>query len=251
VFRGVKFGAVSALLFATAAMHGAAVVPDSTVLPVRLDAALSSRKTKPGQVITGRIMQDVPLPGDAKIPAGAMLAGQVTAVQPATGSDGGSISFRFDTLRLPHENVRLIVHLRAIASTMEVRHAQLPLNSGPTEAENSWTTVQIGGDVVYRGGGRVRSRSGVVGKPVENGVLGRLDSNPGLGCRDDGTGERAQALWLFSSDACGTYDLQNVTVVRADRNAASTTTGEITLRSSTGDVNLRNGAGLLLRVDAP
>jgi len=239
------------MLFATAGMHGATVVPDSTVLAVRLDAALSSRRTKPGQVITARIMQDVPLAGDAKIPAGTKLAGQVTAVKPATGGEGGSISFRFDTLQLPHENVRLVVHLRAIASTMEVRHARLPVNSGPTGAESSWTTVQIGGDVVYRGGGSVRSRSGVVGKPVENGVLGRLDSNPDRGCRGDGTGERAQALWLFSSDACGTYDLRNVTVVRADADAASTKTGEITLRSSKGDVNVRSGAGLLLREDAP
>jgi len=239
------------MLFATAAMHGATVVPQSTVIPVRLDAALSSRKTKPGQVITARIMQDVPLPGDIKIPAGAKLSGQVTEVRPATGRDGGSISFRFDTLRLPHENVRLIVHMRAIASTMEVRRAQLPVNSGPTGSESSWTTVQIGGDVVYRGGGSVRSRSGVVGKPVENGVLGRLDSNPGRGCGDDGTGERAQALWLFSSDACGTYDLPSVTVVRADVDAESATTREITLRSTKGDVNVRNGAGLLLRVEAP
>jgi len=251
VFRGVKFGAVSALLFAAAAMHAATVVPDSTVLPVRLDATLGSRKTKPGQVITARIMQDVPLPGDAKIPAGALLAGQVIAVQPASGGHGGSISFRFDTLRLRHENVRLVVHLRAIASTRDVRFAQLPLNSDPAAAESSWTTVQIGGDVVYRGGGPVTNRSGVVGKPVENGVLGRLESNPGRGCRGDGTGERMQALWLFSSDACGTYDLQNVTIVRDGRDAVSTTTGEITLRSSKGDIEVRYGAGLLLRVDAP
>jgi hypothetical protein len=251
VFRAVKFGAVSALLFAAAAMHAATVVPDSTVLPVRLDAALSSRKTKPGQVIIARIMQDVLLPGDAKIPAGAILAGQVTAVQPASSGDGGRISFRFDTLRLPHETVRIIVHLRAIASTAEVRRAQLPRQSDPTAAENSWTTVQIGGDVVYRGGGPVRNRSGVVGKPVENGVLGRLDPNPGRGCAGEGTGERAQALWLFSSDACGTYDLRNVTIVSADRDAAGATTGEITLRSSEGDVAVRSGAGLLVLVDAP
>jgi hypothetical protein len=232
-------------------MYAATEVPESSVLPVRLNAELSSRKTKPGQVITARIMQDVPLPGDAKIPVGAMLAGQVTEVQAASAGNGGSISFRFDTLRLSHENVRLIVHLRAIASTWEVHHAQLPLSSSNTGAENSWTTVQIGGDVVYRGGGSVRNRSGVVGKPVENGVLGRLDPNPGRGCPHDGTGERAQALWLFSSDACGTYDLQNVAIVRAASNAAGATTGKITLGSSKGDVDVRSGAGLLLGVDAP
>jgi hypothetical protein len=250
VSRGLNIGAVTTLLFA-AAVCDATVVPDSTVLPVRLDTSISSRKTKPDQVITARVMQDVPLPGDAKIPAGSMLAGEVTAVQPASGGTGGTISFRFDTLRLPKETVRLTLHLRAIASTWEVRHAQLPRNSDYTASENSWTTVQIGGDIVYRGGGSVRNRSGVVGKPVVNGVLGRLDSNPGRGCRGDGTGERPQALWLFSTDACGTYDLQDVTIARADHNSSDSATGEITLHSTKGDVDVKTGGGLLLRVYGP
>ena len=235
------------MLFAADVCH-ATVVPDSTVLPVRLNTAISSRKTKPGQVITARVMQDVPLPGEAKIPAGSTLSGEVTAVQPASGGNGGTISFRFDTLRLPKEKVRLTLHLRAIASTWEVRHAQLPINSDPTASESSWTTVQIGGDVVFRGGGSVRNRSGVVGEPVVNGVLGRLDSNPGRGCRGDGTGERPQALWLFSSDACGTYDLRDVTIARADHNSPDSATGAITLHSTKGDVDVRTGGGLMLVV---
>jgi hypothetical protein len=239
-----------ALFFAAASVYGATVVPDGTVLPVRLNTTLSSKKTKPGQLVTARIMQDVPLPGFGRIRAGAILFGKVTSVQPASSSDGGSISLRFDTLRIPHEHIRLVIDLRAIASFMEVQHAQLPIMGGSDRSlpEGAWTTAQIGGDVVYRGGGHVESRIGRVGEPVDGGVLGRLDSNPGRGCRGDGTGDRPQALWLFSTDACGTYGLPHLTIAHAGR---TDPVGEISLQSEKGDVNVQNGAGMLLRVVEP
>lgn len=236
-----------ALFFAAATAYAETVVPDGTVLPVRLNSTLSSKSAKLGQLVTARVMQDVPLPGFARIRAGAMLFGKVTSVQRASGSDGGSISLRFDTLRIPHENIRLAIHLRAIASFMEVHHAQLPIMGGSDRSlpEDAWTTAQIGGDVVYRGGGHVESRIGRVGEPVDGGVLGRLDSNPGRGCRGDGTGDRPQALWLFSTDACGTYGLPHLTIAHAGR---TDPVGEISFQSEKGDVNVQNGAGMLLRV---
>ncbi len=36
-------------------------IPAGTILPVRLNGSISSAKSKPGQVITARIMQAVPL----------------------------------------------------------------------------------------------------------------------------------------------------------------------------------------------
>jgi hypothetical protein len=239
------------LLLVASAGYGATLVPDSSILPAQLETSVSSKNTKAGTLIRARIMQAVPLLGDAVIPAGSMLTGKVTAVQAATGGDGGSLAFRFDTLHVAHETVLLTLRLRAVASGQEVGQAQLPRNSDPTASSNSWTTVQIGGDVVYRGGGPVRNRSGVVGKPVEGGVLVRLDANPARGCRNDGTGERAQALWLFSSDACGTYGLPDVTIVSADRNAPADAAGESELKSGKGDVALKSGSGLLLRVVNP
>ena len=239
-----------ATLFLVAMAASAATeIPDGTVLPVRLTKTLSSKNARPGQLISARVMQDVPLPSFGRIKAGAMLFGKVTSVEPASSDGGGSISIRFETLRVPHENVRVTIHLRAVASYLEVHHAQIPLMGADSGTpERIWTTVQIGGDVVHRGSGHVENRMGRVGEPVDNGVLGRLDANPGRGCRGDTTGERPQALWLFSSDACGAYGFSHLVIAHAGR---TDPVGEITLHSEKGDVNVGGGSGMLLRVYAP
>jgi hypothetical protein len=244
---------ISLMVFLVAAgvIYGATLIPDSSILPARLEMTLSSKDSKPGEVITTRIMQNVPLPGTFKLPAGSKLTGQVISVQPASGDTGGSITFRLDTLHLAHEAAHLILRLRAAASYLEVRQAELPRNGDQSGPGTATTTVQIGGDTVYRGGGPVRNRSGVTGKPVDGGVLVRLDANPGRGCRNDGTGERAQALWLFSSDACGTYGLEDVSIVQPVKNSTGAANGEITLKAAKGNVMLHDGSGFLLRVDNP
>lgn len=249
MIRALKPVLFLVMLLAVPGLYATTEIPDGTVLPVRLSETLSSRNAKPGQLISARVMQDVPLPSFGRIKAGAMLFGKVIGVQSASNNEGGSISIRFDTLRLPHENVRLALHLRAVASYMEVDHARIPLMGADRGTpESAWTTIQIGGDVVYRGGGHVENKIGRVGEPVYGGVLGRLDANPGRGCRGDTTGERPQALWLFSSDACGTYGLPHLTIAHAGR---TDPVGEITLHSEKGDVNVGGGSGMLLRVYAP
>lgn len=57
----------------------------------------------------------------------------------------------------------------------------------------SWTTVQVGGDVVYRGNSSVMRGSEIVGKPVSDGVV-EFDDN-----------HKPQAVGVFSLDASGTY----------------------------------------------
>jgi hypothetical protein len=239
--------ATAVLLSGTSVVRAKTVVPDGLVLPARLNSTLSSKNSKPGEVVTARIMQNVPLPDGGKIPAGATLEGRVISVDPASRENGGGITFRFDTLKVSQEKIPIAVHLRAIASFMDVNKAQLPTTTSDRGGSpDSWTTIQIGGDVVYRGGGPVKNRAGNVGVPVEGGVMSRLSANSARGCRD--ADERPMALWLFSSDACGTYDLPDLAV---DHVAQPTETGEIRLRSSKGNVNVRSGAGLLLRVEAP
>lgn len=131
---------------------------------------------------------------------------------------------------------------------MAVEQAQLP-ETGPDRgtSENAWTTDQIGGEVVYRGGGPVANGLRSVGEPTANGVLVHVSAKPGTECRGEIEGNhQLQAFWVFSSDACGTYDLPNLAILHAGRDAP---VGEITLGSDKGDLNVRSGSGMLLRVN--
>jgi hypothetical protein len=131
---------------------------------------------------------------------------------------------------------------------MAVEAAQVP-ESGPDRgtSENAWTTDQIGGEVVYRGGGPVANGVMAVGEPTHDGVLVHISAKPGSKCRGEVDGnDRLQATWVFSSDACGVYDMPNLEIPHAGR---TNPVGEITLASDKGDVNVRAGSGMLLRVD--
>jgi hypothetical protein len=223
-------------------------IPVGTILPVSLNSSLNSRKVKLGQVITARVMQDVPLSPGSTIHAGAKVIGHVTKVKPATGASGAQISFRFDTLVVSRRRTTINTNARALASMMAVEDAQIP-ESGPDRGTSpeAWTTNQIGGEVVYRGGGPVANGLLSVGEPTYGGVLVHVSSKPGTKCRGEiEDNERLQALWVFSSDACGTYGFADLAIVHAGR---STPVGEITLASDHGDVNVRAGSGMLLRVN--
>jgi hypothetical protein len=116
----------------------------------------------------------------------------------------------------------------------------------------SWsarTTHQVGGDVVYWGGGPVMSRIGPVGKPLvgaDSGVLVRVTANPEGQCRGElDENHDLQALWVFSSDACGVYGLNGMTIAHAGR---AEPVGVIELTSSGGQIKIGSGSGILLRV---
>src|SRR5580658_7083065 len=52
----------SALLDSNDAAESVTSIPLGTILPVRLNSTIWSDKSKPGQTITGRVMQNIPLP---------------------------------------------------------------------------------------------------------------------------------------------------------------------------------------------
>lgn len=226
-------------------------LPAGTILPLELRSSLNTQKMRVGQVVNARIMQDVPLTNGSTIHAGAKVVGHVVEVLSPTDRRGAQLSFQFDTLEYSRHRAQVRTHittnLRALASMMEVEEAQLP-KSGPDRgtSQTAWTTEQIGGDVVYRGGGPVTNAFHVVGKPTTNGVLVRVASKPGTGCRGEINGnDQPQALWLFSADACGTYGFSGLTISHAGRTAPM---GKITLTATRGHFNVRSGSGLLLRV---
>ena len=230
-----------------AIVSAASAVPLGTILPVRLNSTISSAKCHAGQIVTARVMQDVPLADGSIIRAGAKVTGHIVDVKLASNGYSASLTLRFDTLKWRQESIPIMTNLRAIASFVAVGQAQTPLE-GPDRGTpaNAWTTEQVGGDTVYRGGGPVDGVNGQVGVPVGGGVLSRLTANPDRGCRaETNANDAPQALWVFSSDACGVYGLPNLEIRNAGR-----TSGEIVLRSKKGSVEVHAGSGMLLRVDA-
>jgi hypothetical protein len=244
--RAALLMCVGLLAFA-ASSRAADSIPPGTVLPVLLNSTLSSKNSKPGQIVTARLMQDVPLPDGRKIRAGATVIGHITSVTSASSESPARISFRFDTLKVSRERIPIGTHLRAIASLLEVDQAQLPVsNADRGSPPNAWTTVQIGGETVFRGGGSVIGAFGRVGKPVADGVLAPLNPNPERGCGGEfDANSPLQALWVFSSDACGLYGLPHLKIAHA---GWSDPLGEITLESTKGNAKVSSGAGMLLRV---
>lgn len=224
------------------------MVPAGTILPVRLTSTLSSTGAKPGQILSARVMQDVPLPNGRSIRAGARVSGRVLDVAPGAQGRPATVSFVFDKLAFSKRTVSITTNLRAVASALEVNGAELPESSGDRGTPYvAWVTDQVGEEIVYRGGGHVMNGEQIVGEPVSDGVLARVSAKPGSQCRGSIAGnDRPQALWVFSSDACGIYGYSDVRIGHAGR---TDPIGKITLEFEGRDPKVRAGSGMLLRVD--
>jgi hypothetical protein len=197
-------------------------------------------------------MQDVPLSPGVRIRAGTKVTGHIVERIPASSGTQARISFQFDKIISSHQTTSITASLRAIAAFMRIAEAQIP-PTGPGESDvYRWMTkVQVGGDIVYGEGGPVTSGDNpdqIVGKKVNDGVLGQVRAKEGTECRGaiDGT-DRPQALWVFSTDACGSYGLEKISVAHAGR---TDPVDVIVLTSDSGNFKIAGGAGMLLRVNA-
>jgi hypothetical protein len=226
-------------------------IPAGTILPVRLNSTVSSAKSKPGQVITGRIMQDVPLSSGIRIKEGSKVVGHIVEVTPASIGKTARISLQFDKLISGHKTISITTNLRAIAGFMRINEAQTPpIGPGESDVYRWLTTVQIGGDIVYGEGGPVTTGNdpnNVVGKAVHGGVLSQLRANEVAKCRGaTDSNEALKALWVFSPDACGIYGLEHISIVSAGRSGVA---GVIVFSSDKENLKIPGGAGMLLRVN--
>lgn len=218
-------------------------IPVGTVLPVILRSTVSP-DTKPGTVIHGEIAQHVPLPDGSKINPGTRVEGRV--VEATAGSDGAKLSIRFDKIYYQGSAIPITTAVRAMAGFMTVLEARQP-TSGVGEGDvYQWAdTTQIGGQTVFGTQGKVGNENGqIVGRSTISGNA--LDEvMPSGRCRGPIANNNApQALWVFSSDACGVYGISKVRVDHAGR---TDPIGTVTL-SIEGKGKLRDGDGLLLRV---
>jgi len=227
-----------ALLCLCCGIASAQEIPAGTVIPVMLSTTLKSKQENAGQKIEGKVMQEVPLPGSAKIEQGARISGRIVKVEDTPS--GSMITLHFDQLEDSGHSMPVTVRLLAVASMATVAEAQSPVNSN-RDSENNWVTRQVGGDVVKRGQGKAFSRAGETGRWLHgSAVMMKLAPMPELGCPSGAGYDREQALWIFSSGACGAYGWKNVTIDRGAKTA-----GAIVLRS-TEKVEIRGGSGWLL-----
>jgi len=226
-------------------------IPAGTTLPIVLTSSIDAAKAKPGQQITGKVMQTINLSSGVRIPAGAKVTGHVVGANAATNSSPARLSFVMDTIRVDDHPYAVTTNLRAMAGFTQVLDAQTPL-TGPDEGVTNadWTTEQVGGDEnVYRDEGKVEAAGDrVVGSATANGILAAPETVPGMKCRGDfnHSGDQ-QAFWIFSSDACGSYGFDGLQISHAGR---TNPVGQIDL-ASRKDIKLAEGTGLLLRVDGP
>jgi hypothetical protein len=225
----------------------ASAIPVGTILPIKLDNALAVDGATAGQKVEAYIAQQVPLPNGGKIRLNSEVHGTVVSVNKNADGNGVEVSLRFDGIKYEKNVVQLATSVRALASFEAVRAAQVPLGGADAGTPTGWgNTVQIGGDIRYGDGGQVRNRQKEnVGKGVSGGVLVHVSAQPGSGCEGPVNGDdRLQALWVFSADACGVYDLKGVEIVR---NGKTEPVGTITLRFEKEKMKLDASTGILLR----
>lgn len=233
--------------YAVARVQESLHIPPGTILPVSIKHTFSSDDSK-GHAIEARIMQDVPLSDHDKIPAGATLYGVVVSTTPSSANSGSKITFRFDKLEFHHQTIPVVTSFRSMAPMVDVQTAQYADSPGDTGTPSGWsTTVQIGGDIRYGTGGAVKNlKKQTVGKGVPNGVLVHISNPPGSLCQGDFDNDnRLQALWVFSANSCGIYDLKGLTVVSTGRTEPL---GEIALAKDKGELKIENSTAMLLRV---
>jgi hypothetical protein len=230
------------MLFSIAHAHQ---LPPGTVVPIQLSTGLNANKDDIGKKIKGKVMQEVLLTAGDKIKEGARVTGHVVRTM-KRGPSGSSIIVQFDVIQNGDRTIPLTVSLLAVASASSVDQAQTPINATSNiDPTTQWVTRQVGGDIVRRGWGKAGSSNGVLGRWVGGtSVIIKLTPNPDAGCPEIVGYDREQAVWVFSSAACGTYGLSDAKITHS---GATAPIGEISL-SSDENIAIRAGSGWLLMV---
>lgn len=236
---------LAVVLLLPGGMAAQSVLPAGTLIPIQMEKGVNADKVRAGQEIRAEVVQDIP---GTTIRRGAHIFGTVvSAVQSRRGP--AKLEFRFDSVEINGRRIPLSASLRALASPTEVEDAQTG-DYGPDAgiSVQEETTHQIGGEDVYGRVGRVPVKAGsmTVAESTSKGVLGQPRQVAGERCRGivDGNSQ-PQALWLFSTDACGVYGFTTIRIEHAGRTAPA---GDIVLVSDNGKLNINSGSGLLLRV---
>jgi hypothetical protein len=218
-------------------------LPDGVTLPVELGKTLRSGKTKRGTVFTVTTTQRVPVSEETYLDRGVKLRGEVVR---STAGDGTAahpavLVIRFTQLSYRGQTVPVVTGAVAVASRLAVDDTYLPANGSTdrfTSNPASWTTRQVGGDLV--------SRSGWIGPVVGVGLhtVGSADYYGvySLPVERDVVGF-PKAIGIFSTTAKGMYGYENGATLESSG-------GAITITSPERRAVIRVGEHLLLEVVA-
>jgi len=213
-------------------------------LPVRLSHALRAGNARPGARIVATTTQRVPVGAHSYLHHGATLFGNVVASTEGDGTAAhpATLSLRFTSLRYKNQTVPIATSAVAIANFVQVDDTTIPINGGSDRGNNSpasWTTSQIGGDIL--------SRSGWIADLVD-GSLHKVGSADYFGVytlpQPPANGSGApfpRALGAFSATAAGLYGIEEGTTLHSAN-------GVITLTRPARKLLLRDGDNLLLEV---
>ncbi len=216
-----------------------------TVLPVAFTNTLSAKKSHPGDVVTAKTTQVVPLADGTAIPRGARIIGHVVAANPFlydttpyARQKQSVLSLHFDSVEVGEKAIPLDVTVRALADPITSQEAQTPINH---DIDASGSTVQIGGDQRYPWNAPVVNTDGdVVAYSRHGGVYAHLIANGAC----DGSSVEV-SVGIYSASACGLYGFA-MTSAREMGNAANPST--LTLVSTHVSPTLWKNSTALLEV---
>jgi len=223
-------------------------IPAGTLLPAMLDDTFDSEKSQPGEAISAKLRQDVPLPGGRKIKRESKIVGHVVAVSPASDGNPFQITVRFEQIEVNKRPVNIDVGLRAYATMELVAQSRQPANADSGFGTSVWdlNLSQVGGQIAYTGQKIVKWNGQVVGRiPQPGAVLAVPMANPEYGCAGPGANTAEQAFWVFSTNACGIYGNNDLTLVSG---VGGTSPGQIVFKSPK-KITVRGGSGWLLQVN--
>lgn len=219
-------------------------LPPGITLPVEIGRTLRAGKVKPGTVVQVKTTQRVFVSEYRYLKQGATIRGEVveSATGDGTAAHPSTLAIRFTQLSYRGQTVPVATRAVALANLMAVDDTFLPA-TGSTDRGNSnpasWTTRQVGGDLV--------ARSGWIGDVVGSGLrtVGRADyygvySLP-VTLPDGAVVPRA--MGVFSTTAQGLYGYETGAQLESSG-------GLITVTSPERRAVIRAGDSLLLEVIA-
>ena len=118
-----------------------------------LDGTVDSDASTPGEAISAKLRQEVPLPGGRKIKRESKILGHVVAVSAASDSGPYQITIKFEQIEVDKKPVGISAGLRAFATMELVAQSRQPANANGGNGTSVWdlNMSQIGGQIAYNG----------------------------------------------------------------------------------------------------